>query len=180
MAKIIVPDENQRFETFGEVRDYLKERGIVHDQWSVIPSTTDAADQQTILDAYADVLEPFMAAGGYATADVISVGPATDGLAGLRAKFLAEHTHAEDEVRFFVDGRGLFWFNPGNENPVFALLCQAGDLISVPAGTRHWFDLGEDPSVKAIRIFTDSAGWVAQYTGSGVEQRYNTLPGLWQ
>lgn len=180
MAKVIIPDENQRMEAFAEVRDYLGARNIMHDQWSVVPSANGAADQQAVLSAYAGVLDPFMAAGGYATADVISVGPETKGLAELRAKFLPEHTHSEDEVRFFVDGQGLFWFNPGNEKPVFALLCQAGDLISVPAGIRHWFDLGEDPGVKAIRIFTDPSGWVAHYTGSGVEQRYNALPGLWQ
>jgi len=180
MAKIIIPDENQRVESFPDVRDYLKTRGIVHDQWSVIPSANGAADQQTVLDAYADILDPFMAAGGYATADVISVGPETKGLAELRAKFLSEHTHSEDEVRFFVDGKGLFWFNPGDGNPVFALLCQAGDLLSVPAEACHWFDLGDNPRVKAIRIFTDAAGWVAHYTGSGIDERYNTLPGLWE
>ncbi|MFN6015358.1 MAG: cupin domain-containing protein, partial [Flavobacteriales bacterium] len=89
-----------------------------------------------------------------------------------RAKFLAEHTHSEDEIRFFVDGRGLFWFNLENE-PVFNLLCEKGDLISVPEGTKHWFDAGEsDPFVKAIRIFIDMSGWVPHYTGSALEKRF--------
>jgi 1,2-dihydroxy-3-keto-5-methylthiopentene dioxygenase len=52
-------------------------------------------------------------------------------------------------------------------------LCQKGDLISVPEGTKHWFDAGESsPFVKAIRIFIDMSGWVPVYTQSEVEQRY--------
>lgn len=79
---------------------------------------------------------------GYKTADVISINATTENYNTLRTKFLAEHTHSEDEIRFFVDGKGLFWFNL-EKVPVFNLLCEAGDLISVPAGTKHWFDAGE-------------------------------------
>jgi 1,2-dihydroxy-3-keto-5-methylthiopentene dioxygenase len=57
--------------------------------------------------------------------------------------------------------------------PVFNLLCQRGDLISVPAGTKHWFDAGASaPFVKAIRIFIDMSGWVPEYTESGLEQNF--------
>jgi len=90
----------------------------------------------------------------------------------VRAKFLAEHTHSEDEIRFFVDGQGYFWFNLEGA-PVFNVLCQKGDLISVPAGTKHWFDAGvSHPFVKAIRIFIDQSGWIPEYTGSGIDQKY--------
>jgi 1,2-dihydroxy-3-keto-5-methylthiopentene dioxygenase len=114
-----------------------------------------------------------MQQGGYPTADVISINKLTENYEAIRAKFLAEHTHSEDEIRFFVDGQGLFWFNLENE-PVFNLLCQKGDLISVPAGTKHWFDAGEnDPFVKAIRIFIDMSGWVPNYTGAETEKRFS-------
>jgi 1,2-dihydroxy-3-keto-5-methylthiopentene dioxygenase len=117
-----------------------------------------------------------MEAGGYQTADVITINHLTENYEAIRAKFLSEHTHSEDEIRFFVDGQGLFWFHlehsPGSE--VFNVLCEKGDLISVPAGTKHWFDAGEsDPFVKAIRIFIDTSGWVPVYTESGVEKRYS-------
>ena len=116
-----------------------------------------------------------MISGGYPTADVISINKLTENYDAIRAKFLAEHTHSEDEIRFFVDGQGLFWFNLENE-PVFNLLCQRGDLISVPAGTKHWFDAGlADPFVKAIRIFIDMSGWVPNYTDSGIENGFSNF-----
>ena len=76
-------------------------------------------------------------------------------------------------MRFFVEGQGLFWFHKDDtSDEVFSVLCQKGDLISVPANIKHWFDLGDTPKVRAIRVFTDPAGWVPNYTGTGIEQRY--------
>jgi len=107
---------------------------------------------------------------------VININASTPNYEAVRAKFLAEHTHSEDEIRFFVDGKGLFWFNLENGEPVFNLLCERGDLISVPEGTKHWFDAGaENPFVKAIRIFIDMSGWVPHYTESGVDKKYETF-----
>lgn len=179
MATLIIPEASERVGEFGRVQGYLKERGILHERWPSSSAASGSEEQAAVLEAYASVLDPFMAQHGYATADVISVDPQTKGLEELRNKFLAEHTHTEDEVRLFIEGRGLFWFNMGGSQPVFALLCVAGDLISVPAGTRHWFDLGPEPRVKAIRIFSDPVGWVAHYTGSGIDEKYNAIPGLW-
>jgi 1,2-dihydroxy-3-keto-5-methylthiopentene dioxygenase len=109
-------------------------------------------DDTDILGAYSKDLTAFMEQGGYQTADVISINRLTENYEAIRAKFLSEHTHSEYEIRFFVDGQGLFWFNLETE-PVFNLLCEKGDLISVPAWTKHWFDAGEtNPFVKAIQI----------------------------
>jgi 1,2-dihydroxy-3-keto-5-methylthiopentene dioxygenase len=103
---------------------------------------------------------------------VISINTLTPNYEAIRAKFLAEHIHDEDEIRFFVDGQGLFWFHL-SDTPIFNVLCQRGDLISVPTGTKHWFDAGpQDPFVKAIRIFTEMTGWTPHYTASGIEGNY--------
>ena len=91
----------------------------------------------------------------------------------LRGKFLSEHTHAEDEVRFFVEGQGLFSLHIDQE--VLVTLCERGDLISVPAGTRHWFDMGPTPSFCALRFFNNSAGWVATFTGDSIAERFPRL-----
>lgn len=173
MAVLLIPDKDQRIEGFSLVREYLAERGILHDRWQADQPLTRDADQATILAAYESVLKPYMAENGYTVADVITVTPETENLPALRAKFLSEHTHTEDEVRFFVDGMGLFWFNLGNDEPVIGVVCTAGDLLSVPAGVAHWFDLGETPFVKAIRMFIDISGWVPHYTESGIDVRYN-------
>lgn len=178
MATLTLPDLGKTLTEPELIRSYLRERGIWFDQWAAQCAFAPNAGQTEVLAAYAHVLEPFMREGGYQTADVIAVHSETPGLEELRAKFLREHTHSEDEVRFFVDGQGYFWFHlddcPGvpPEERVFCVKCEAGDLLSVPAGVKHWFDLGPVAFVKAIRIFIDPAGWVPHYTDSALESRY--------
>jgi 1,2-dihydroxy-3-keto-5-methylthiopentene dioxygenase len=173
MAMLRVPDQNIHLIDKAEIRRFLDERGIFYERWSTdLGLPGDAADA-AVLSAYDHWLKPFMAKHGYHTADVVTVTPQTPNLDAIRDKFLREHTHSEDEVRFFVEGQGLFWFHKeGRTEEVFSVLCETGDLISVPANTKHWFDLGPHPKVRAIRVFTDQAGWVPNYTNSGIEQRY--------
>jgi 1,2-dihydroxy-3-keto-5-methylthiopentene dioxygenase len=175
MAVLNIPDQNISISNPVEIRSFLEARGVWFDQWEAKEVLAEEADQDTVLKAYAHVLEPYMQQNGYYTADVININSRTPNYEAVRNKFLSEHQHTEDEVRFFVDGQGYFWFNLENgTDPVFNVLCQAGDLISVPANTKHWFDAGkENPSVKAIRIFIDQSGWVPHYTESGVDKKYN-------
>ena len=87
--------------------------------------------------------------------------------------------HSEDEVRFFVRGQGLFYLHFGDQ--VYAVLCQKNDLISVPDGTRHWFDMGPEPAFACIRLFTNPEGWVADFTGEDIASRlprYERLAGV--
>ena len=172
MAILSIPNQQVQLNDPQEIRAFMNQRGIFFDQWYCDVLFDDSASTEEILAAYAADLDPFMKSGGYQTADVISINSSTENYAAIRAKFLAEHTHSEDEIRFFVDGQGLFWFHLENED-VFNLLCERGDLISVPAGTKHWIDAGEiDPFVKAIRIFIDMSGWVPEYTNSGKENEF--------
>jgi 1,2-dihydroxy-3-keto-5-methylthiopentene dioxygenase len=172
MALLSVPERNIQVSDSQQIKQFLGLRGIFFDQWSCDVDFEDDATSETILKAYEKDLLPFMLKGGYESADVISINSTTENYDAIRTKFLAEHTHSEDEIRFFVDGSGLFWFNLETE-PVFNLLCERGDLISVPAGSKHWFDAGEkDPSVKAIRVFIDMSGWIPEYTNSKIELNY--------
>ena len=172
MAILSIPTRNYSTSDPKEILEFFNARGLYFDQWQCDVVFEDTATQEDILQAYSKDLFLFMENGGYETADVISINSLTENYEAIRAKFLAEHTHTEDEIRFFVDGQGIFWFNLENE-PVFNLLCEKGDLISVPAGTKHWFDAGEsNPFVKAIRIFIDMSGWVPHYTESGVENEF--------
>ena len=175
MAVLNIPDQNISTPDTNEIKSFLNERGVFYDQWEASVDFAADADQETVLDAYANSLKPYMESNGYKTADVINIHLETPNYEAIRNKFLSEHTHTEDEVRFFVEGQGYFWFNLDNgKDPIFNVLCEAGDLISVPANTRHWFDAGkEKPNVKAIRIFIDQSGWVPHYTESGVDKKYN-------
>jgi len=157
-----------------EIKKYMNDRGIIFEQWEAAQPLKDSDSQETILKAYEHELGPYMKKNGYINADVINVHKDTPNIEAIRAKFLSEHTHAEDEVRFFVDGEGEFFFHLKDRGEVFSLLCQKGDFISVPKGYTHWFDLAPKYHVKAIRVFMTPEGWVANYTNSGVEKRYQT------
>ena len=98
----------------------------------------------------------------------------TPGLEGMLARFNSEHWHDEDEVRFIVEGRGLFHIHP-THGPVFAIEVEAGDLIRVPKGTHHWFDLCADRRIRAIRLFQDPSGWTPHYTSSGVDRGFQPV-----
>jgi 1,2-dihydroxy-3-keto-5-methylthiopentene dioxygenase len=124
---------------------------------------------------YAPEIERLKKQGGYVTADVINVNPQTPNLDAMLQKFSKEHTHSEDEVRFIVEGRGVFHIHPENGSPVFGLELGQGDLINVPAGTKHWFDLCSDRRIRAIRLFLDPSGWTPMYTNSGLHEKYDPV-----
>jgi len=174
MAKLRIPEKNITLNDKMEIRKFLDERGIFYEQWEAKSSLAWDASQDQVLGVFSHQLKPFMEKGGYKTADVISVDTQTPNLDAIREKFIREHTHSEDEIRLFVEGEGLFWFHREDKkkDEVFSVLCEKGDMISVPANQKHWFDLGENPKVRAIRVFTDEAGWVPHYTNSGIDQRY--------
>ena len=89
-------------------------------------------------------------------------------------RFNSEHWHDEDEVRFIIEGRGVFHVHPPGQ-PVFAVEVGPGDLIRVPAGTHHWFDLCADRRIRAIRLFQDPAGWAPHYTHTGVDKGFQPV-----
>lgn len=147
----------------------LNDIGVQFERWPTAAQLAEDAGQDEILAAYQEEVANLMATHGFKTADVISVGPDFPDKVALRQKFLAEHIHSEFEVRFFVGGKGLFFLHP--DEHVYAVYCEQGDLISVPANTKHWFDSGAEPDIKAIRLFTNPEGWVAQYTGDDIADR---------
>jgi len=140
----------------------LNEAGIRFEQWAVrtLPEGVDGAG---VLAAYQTEIDGLKAAHGYTTADVVRLTSSHPDRDTLRQKFIEEHTHTDDEVRFFVEGSGAFYLHLGDE--VLQVVCEAGDLISVPAGTKHWFDMGPTPQFTAIRLFVSPEGWVGHFTG---------------
>ena len=174
MALLKIPDEGRTITDESAVVAYLAERGIEYERLGAAPGTSNSSTSEELLAAYAPKIDELKARGGYVTADVIDVKPDTPNLEAMLKKFSTEHWHDEDEVRLIVDGRGLFHIHPV-DGPVFALEVTAGDLIRVPKGTHHWFDLCGDRRIRAIRLFQDVSGWTPHYTGSGVDSRFQPL-----
>ncbi len=155
------------------IQERLNAIGVQFERWTANCAFAADADQDTVLAAYSDSIDRLKRHYGFQSVDVISLSPDHPNKATFRQKFLAEHTHADFEVRFFVEGRGLFYLHV--EGKVYAVLCEQGDLISVPANTTHWFDMGENPKFKCIRLFTTPDGWVADFTGSDIAKSFPTL-----
>jgi 1,2-dihydroxy-3-keto-5-methylthiopentene dioxygenase len=144
--------------------------GVQFERWESPVAIADDATPETILEAYRPYLDRLMGANGAGSADVIRLRPGAANYDALRAKFLAEHTHTEDEIRFFVHGAGSFVLHV--DGRVYDAHCTAGDLIAVPANIRHWFDAGTAPNFTALRVFTDTSGWVPHYTGDAISERF--------
>jgi 1,2-dihydroxy-3-keto-5-methylthiopentene dioxygenase len=174
MAIVRIPEEGRSLTERQAITDYLSTIGIEYEVWEPSHPTRPDAPPEEILQAYAREIDSLKDRGGYVTADVINVNPATPGLDAMLAKFNREHWHDEDEVRFIVHGTGLFHIHPKNA-PVVAIQVQAGDLIRVPRGTLHWFDLCSDREIRAIRLFQDPSGWTPTYTGSGIDMRFEPV-----
>lgn len=171
MASVRIPDEQRELTDAEEIRAFLARYGITYERWDVAGRVGPDASQEEILAAYADEVERLKRAGGYVTADVVHVTPQTPNLEALLEKFRREHTHSEDEVRFTLKGSGVFHIHPP-DGPVFAIQVEAGDLINVPAGTRHWFDLCPERTIRCIRLFQDPSGWTPHYVEDPVHARY--------
>lgn len=174
MASVSIPDQQRELSQPTEIREFLSQYGIVFEQWEVAGRIGDEATNEEILAAYAPEIERLKSTHGFVTADVINVSPATPGLDEMLAKFDKEHLHTEDEVRFTVEGSGVFHIHP-EEGPVFAVTVESGDLISVPAGTHHWFNLCTDKRIRCIRLFEDMTGWTPHYMETPVHESYAPL-----
>ena len=148
----------------------LENIGVRFERWEANVPVDAGADEAAIATAYAAEIERLKREGGYQSMDVIRLPKGTPNTDPTRRKFLSEHRHSEDEVRFFVQGAGAFYLHLGGA--VYQTICTRGDLISVPAGTPHWFDMGPDPEFVAIRLFTNKEGWVADYTGDTIAERF--------
>jgi 1,2-dihydroxy-3-keto-5-methylthiopentene dioxygenase len=174
MAIVRIPSEQRTLKDQEEITDYLSSIGLAYERWNPAHEVAPDAPAEEILAAYSGEIEKLKAEGGYVTADVINVNPTTPGLDEMLARFSREHWHGDDEVRFIIHGRGIFHVHPP-DSPVVAIEVEAGDLIRVPQGTHHWFDLCADRTIRAIRLFKDPAGWAPNYTESGEETGYQPL-----
>ena len=174
MALITIRDTGEAIKDAEKISEFLGQYGIWFRRFEGQDNLNESATDEEILAAYQEPIDQLMAEGGYATADVINITSDIKGLEEMLNKFNKEHWHSEKEVRFIVGGRGLFHINP-TDGPIFSIEMVKGDMINVPKGTHHWFDLCEERSVRAIRLFEDRSGWTPHYTGTNAEVIHQPL-----
>jgi 1,2-dihydroxy-3-keto-5-methylthiopentene dioxygenase len=178
VATIRVPARDRVVSGFEDVKGFLAAQGIDHERWAPSRPLGASATADEVLAAYEPEIARLKASGGYVTADVIDVRPETPNLEPMLAKFRREHWHDEDEVRFILEGSGIFFVHPREDavsKDVFAIEVGPGDLIRVPRGTWHWFDLCAERRIRAIRLFQDASGWTPRYTESGVDAGFEPV-----
>ncbi|GAA2621117.1 1,2-dihydroxy-3-keto-5-methylthiopentene dioxygenase [Streptomyces tubercidicus] len=166
----------------GEIAAVLAPIGVRYEQWPLRDHVPEDPEPEAVLRAYREEVKGLVAAEGFATVDAVGLRPRKDlgwrlAAKAERKKFLSEHTHDDDdEVRFFVAGAGAFYLHVDRE--VHAVLCEAGDLLKVPRGTKHWFDMGASPSFTVIRFFHEENGWVGNFTGSDIALKFPDFDAL--
>ncbi|MGY5128305.1 1,2-dihydroxy-3-keto-5-methylthiopentene dioxygenase [Streptomyces nigrescens] len=163
------------------IAEALRGCSVAFSRWPLHGTITPGTSQAEVLSHYRAEVDELCAREGLGLVDVAQLHPEEGHewearAAKARSAFLEEHRHAEDEVRFFAHGTGCFYLHLAGR--VYAVVCEAGDLLSVPAGTRHWFDMGPCPEFAAIRFFEKEDGWVGDFTGDPIAQRFPRLDAL--
>ncbi len=162
------------------IREVLAGLGARFSRWELKDLSAEPT-QDEVLAAYADEIAAVNADHGYTLVDVVSItredsDEYREASATARQKFLNEHEHDDDEDRFFARGSGVFYLHVNGK--VHAVFCEAGDLLSVPKDTTHWFDMGTSPDYVSVRFFHDDDGWVGNFTGSDVSSKFATYDEL--
>ena len=176
MSRLRIFEDTAPQAVLRETRDHdaiareLEAIGVGFERWEAAQPVRAGDPPEAILAAYRADIDRLVAEHGFNSVDVVSISPDHPDREAMRSKFLDEHAHREKEVRFFVDGSGLFSLHVGDK--VYEVLCEKGDLIVVPDSATHWFDMGPAPRFVAIRFFTEADGWVGHFTGSDIAKRF--------
>lgn len=169
MAEIVIRNTNERISGDDNVRDFLNNQHVLYEKWdaSKLPSELQnnfqLNDEQKaqILSVYDEEIRDLAARRGYQIWDVITLSDSTPNLDELLNKFEEVHTHTEDEIRAIVGGRGIFVIKGSGDLGYFDVELEAGDVISVPENTNHFFTLMDNRKIIAVRLFIEKNGWVA-------------------
>lgn len=130
--------------------DALRREGVHHRRLEPRPAVFQAP------------LDALKAAHGYVHQDEVALTPSTPNLEAICAKFVDEHLHTEDEVRFVLEGEGVFDIR-SRDDRWMRVTVVPGDLIVVPKDRYHRFFLTERKEIRCVRLFQDPSGWTPVY-----------------
>ena len=161
------------YQDLPKITQELASLNIQLDRWNVgsdrqlhqllAQASLNEDEKEQVLQALDGYFEQLQQTAGYQSRDLIVLHPGITNLDELLAKFAQIHTHADDEVRYIIDGEAVFGFVRPDGSQV-ELTVQPQEYINVPANTEHWFHLTPAKRVKAVCYFISTEGWVPQYT----------------
>ena len=159
------------------IKDELASLNVTLNYWSVgnnpqlrellAKDSLTGDEKEVILQGLDRYFKQLKQTEGYQSRDLIALHPGIPNLDELLAKFKPVHFHADNEVRYIIDGEGIFGFVRPDGSQV-ELTIQPEEYINVPARTEHWFYLTSNRRIKAIRYFSNTEGWVPEYTGTEI------------
>jgi len=169
MATIVIRNTGERIEGNEKVGAFLESQGVLYEHWDIsklpahLQGNCNLNDEQKeeTLQVFDSEIRSLAERGGYVNWDVVALSESTPNLEELLKKFEQVHTHTEDEVRAITAGHGIFIIKGSGDTGYFDVELEAGDVISVPVNTPHFFTLMEDKQVVAVRLFIEKEGWVA-------------------
>ena len=131
-------------------REELEHEGVLNKNLSTQPQT------------YQPTMDWLKNKNGYIEQDMVELSPSMPNLHEICNKFLDEHRHEEDEVRFVLTGEGIFDIR-SQKDQWMRVHVEEGDLIVVPARRYHRFTLTPTQMIRCVRLFKDKSGWVPVY-----------------
>ncbi|MEX2461348.1 MAG: acireductone dioxygenase [Paenibacillaceae bacterium] len=170
MAQIRIRNTNERIGDEQKVRQFLEGQEVLYEHWDTrkLPAQLQEkfvlsdADKTEVLATFDADIKELSARRGYKTWDLITLSDATPNLDELLIKFEAIHTHTEDEIRAITAGKGIFIIKGAGDMGYFDVELSAGDVISVPENTAHFFTLMDNRAIVAVRLFIEPNGWIAE------------------
>lgn len=169
MAQIRIRNTGERLSTQEDVKAFLDKQNVVYEHWDMnkLPErlrekfVLSDEEKAEILATFEPEIKDLAARRGYQIWDLISLSDATPNIEELLKKFENVHTHTEDEIRAITAGKGIFIIKGGDDIGYYDVELEAGDVISVPENTNHFFTLMENRQIVAVRLFIEKDGWIA-------------------
>lgn len=149
-----------------DIRSLLGQHGVPYERWGLRDGASGSPDHQ-VLSIYKPEVDRLMRERGYVSVDLVALKNSTPNLETIIAKFDKEHHHTDDEVRFTVEGEGVFEIQ-GEDGAFLKFTAEPGDLIVIPANRRHLFYLTDKRNIRCIRLFLSKEGWEAIYQKAAV------------
>ncbi|MCO5614985.1 hypothetical protein L7F22_069272 [Adiantum nelumboides] len=105
-----------------------------------------------------EILETIKKERGYNYWDIVTMTPSMADYEEKVKHFYTEHLHADEEIRFLLDGGGYWDIRDYDENWI-RFRIEKGDLVVLPPGMYHRFTLDVNNHAKAMRMFKGLPCW---------------------